>query len=193
MEPPDFDFDFDGVGVVDVIVVVRVGFVLGCCVVTVVVGVDVEVVVVWDGVLVVPAGGGQTAVPGGQAWDRTTLVIGSLTGSVSDVSCVPGGTFWKMNCWPPATVTVTVQPSAEASGIAASPSTVTKQPAVTPATVSLRRLNTVVNASRGVPRLHPSQLRSQIGSSGRYWLPPSFAIRNRRSSGCLLGNQRTVT
>jgi hypothetical protein len=122
-------------------------------------------------------------------------MIGSWTGSGSVFGLVPGATFWNVNCWPPATVTTTVQPSAEALGIAPRPNTVSKQNTVkaATATVGLRLFNTVAYSSRGVPRVNSSQLRSQVGLEGRYWLPPRFAIRNRRSRGCLFRYQHAVT
>jgi hypothetical protein len=137
-----FGLDFDGEGVVAVDVEVEVEVVCGC-------------------VLVVTVAAGVVGVTGGQ--DCATSVIGRFTGIGSDVGGVPGGTFWKMNCWPPATVIVTVQPSAEASGIEARPSTVAMHAMVTAATVSFRLLNTVANSSRGAPRANSSQLRSQLG------------------------------
>lgn len=140
--------------------------------------VEVEVEVVWGCVLVVTVAAGVVAVTGGQ--DCATFVIGSCTGSGSDVGGVPGATFWKVNCWPPATVMVTVQPSADALGMAARPSTATMHAMVTAAIVSFRLFNTVANSSRGAPRANSSQLRSQLGWEGRYWLLPSFAIWNRR-------------
>jgi hypothetical protein len=114
------------------------------------VGVEVEVEVVCGCVLVVTVAAGVVVVTGGQ--DVETLVIGRLTGRGSDVAGVPGATFWKVNCWPPATVIVYVQPSADAFGRAATPSTVTMQATVTAAIVSFRLLTTVAYSSRGVPR-----------------------------------------
>ena len=161
-----------GFDVVEVFVGFDVGFCAG------VVEVEVDVVCGW---VVVTVAAGVVTVTGGH--DHATLVIGSVTGSGSDVGAVPVGTFWNVNCWPPATVIVTVHPSAEALGMAARPSTVTRHATVTAAIVSFRLLNTVAYSSRGVPRVNSSQLRSQVGFSGRYWLPPSFAIRNRRVVG----------
>jgi hypothetical protein len=113
-------------------------------------------------VLVVAVTVGGPAVTGGHDW--ATLMIGSWTGSGSVAGSVPSGTFWNVNCWPSATVIVTVQPSADALGIAARPSTVTRQQAVTAAIITLRLLNTVAYSSpRGMPRLNSSQLRSQVG------------------------------
>jgi hypothetical protein len=77
-------------------------------------------------------------------------------------------------------VIVTVQLLADAFGNAAKPKTVTIDPTVTAATVNFRRLNTVAYSSRGMPRENSSQLRSQVGLRGRYRLPVSFAIGNRR-------------
>lgn len=102
----------------------------------VVVGVEVEVEVVCGEVLVAA---GVVAVAVGH--DRETCVIGSLTGSGSDDARVPGGTFRKVNCRPPWTVTFTVQPSAEASGITARPNTVTTEMTLTAARINFRRLN----------------------------------------------------
>ena len=166
---------FDVVGVVELPVGFCFGF--GCGVVEV----EVEVVCGW--VLVVTVAAGVVAVTGGH--DCTTLVIGRLTGRGRDVGGVPGATFSNVNCWPPATVIVTVQPSAEAFGMAARPITVTRHATVTAAIVSFRLLNTVAYSSRRAPRTNSSQLRSQIGLKGRYWLPRSFAIRNRWCGGCL--------
>lgn len=126
-----FGLGFDGAGVVEVEVEVEVEVVCGC-------------------VLVVTVAAGVVAVTGGQ--DCATFVIGRFTGSGSDVGGVPGAMFWNVNCWPPATVMVTVQPSAEALGMAARPITATRHPMVTAAIVSLRLLNTVANSSRGAPR-----------------------------------------
>lgn len=129
---------------------------------------------------------GVVAVTGGQ--DCETLTIGRLTGSCSELGGVPGATFWNVKVWPPATVMTTVQPSAEASGSAASPSTAAMAPMVTAAMVSVRLVrlvNTVAHSSRGMARAKSSQLRSQTGLSGRYKLLPGFAIRNRRlEDGC---------
>ena len=178
-----------GVDVV-VVFVVLVGFGFG--VVDVVeVEVEVEVEVVCGCVVVVTVTAGVVAVTGGHVCE--TLMIGSWTGRGSEFGFVPGGTFWNVNCWPPATVIVTVQPSADAFGIAPRPNTATRQNMVTAAIDRLRLLNTVAYSSRGVPRVNSSQLRSQIGFEGRYLLPPSFAIRNRRCRGCLFGYQRVVT
>jgi hypothetical protein len=140
--------------------------------------VEVEVEVVCGWVLVVTVTAGVVAVTGGQ--DQTTFVIGSVTGSGSDVGGVFAGMFWNVNCWPPATVIVTVHPSADASGMAARPNTTTTHAAVAAALISFRLVNTVAYSSRGAPRTNSSQLRSQIGLRGRYWLLPRFAIRNRQ-------------
>jgi hypothetical protein len=75
---------------------------------------------------------------------------------------VPGGTFRKVNVWPPLTVIVTVHPSADASGIAASPTAGTMAPRVTAAILSFRLFNTVAYCSRGVPLVN-SSVRSQVG------------------------------
>jgi len=117
------------VGVLEVDVVAPLGGV-GLAVVDV----DVEDEVVAGVVVVV-------AVPGGH--DCETLVIGRFTGSGNELGGVPGGTFWKVNVLPPATVMITVQPSAEAFGIAARPSTARTEPKVTAAMFSFRLLNTV--------------------------------------------------
>jgi hypothetical protein len=119
------------------------GFPLG------VVDVEVEVEVVVGVVVVVTVTAGVVAVSGGHDW--TTLVIGRFTGSGSDVGAVPGATFWKMNCWPPATVIVTVHPSAEALGIEARPSTTTAAPTARAANLSLRLFNTMAYSSRKAP------------------------------------------
>ena len=151
---------------------------------------EVEVEVVCGWVLVVTVAAGVVAVTGGHDW--ATLVIGRLTGSGSDVGGVPSGTFWNVNCWPPATVIVTVHPAAEAFGIAPRPSAVTTHATVTAAILSFRLLNTVAYSSRRVPRANSSQLRSQIGLKGRYWLPRSFAIRNRGLVGVCFAAKRVV-
>lgn len=144
-------FVLDVVGVVEVEEELVVGFGLGFDGAGVVeVGVEVEVEVVCGCVLVVTVAAGVVAVTGGQ--DCATFVIGRFTGSGSDVGGVPGGTFWKVNCWPPTTVIVTVQPSADALGMAARANTATMDPRVAAATVSFRLLNTVANSSRGAPR-----------------------------------------
>jgi hypothetical protein len=148
--------------------------------------VEVEVDVVGAGVVAVTVAAGVVAVAGGH--DCATLVIGRFTGSGSEDGGVPGGTFWKVNVWPPATVIATVQPSADALGSAARPRTATIEPKVTAAIFSFRRLITVAYSSRGLPLANSSsQVRSQEGFPGRYWLPSSFAIRNRRCGACLFG------
>jgi hypothetical protein len=154
--------------------------------------VEVEVFGGWWSVVVTVTDGVVDA-GGGQFWE--TLMIGSWTGRGSVLGSVPSGTFWNVNCWPPWTVTTTVQPSADAVGMAPRPKTANRQNAVrtAAATVGFRRLNTVAYSSRGVPRVHASQLRSRVGLIGRYWLPPSFAIRNRRSCGCLIRYQHAAT
>ena len=130
-----------------------VGFGLGLDGAAVVeVEVEAEVEVVCGCVLVVTVAAGVVAVTGGH--DCATFVIGRLTGSGSDVGGVPGGTFWKVNCWPPTTVMVTVQPSADALGMAARANTATMQPRDAAATVSFRLFNTVANSSRGAPRAY---------------------------------------
>ena len=148
------------VGLLDVVGVLDVVDDLGA----VEVEVEVEVEVVggcWS--VVVTVTDGVVEVGGGQVWE--TLMIGSWTGRGSVLGSVPGGTFWNVNCWPPWTVTTTVQPSADAVGIAPRPKTANRQNAVraATATVGLRLLNTVACSSRGVPRANSSQLRSQVG------------------------------
>jgi hypothetical protein len=140
--------------------------------------VEVEVEVVGAGVVAVTVAAGVVAVTGGQ--DCETLIIGSATGSGSELGSVPGATFWNVKVWPPATVITTVQPSADASGSAARPKTTATQAMVTAAMVSFRLVNTVACSSRGMPRAKSSQLRSQLGLFGRYKLPSRFAIGNRR-------------
>jgi len=182
-----------GVDVVRVVVlfVEAVGFGFdGACLVEVEVGVEVEVEVVGAWVVVVTVRAGVVAATGGHVWE--TLTIGSWTGR-RVLGSVPGATFWNVYCLPPTTVMTTVQPSADALGIAPKPNTATRQNKVTAAIDRLRLLNTVAYSSRGVPLVNSSQLRSQIGFEGRYLLPPSFAIRNRRCLGCLFGYQRVVT
>jgi hypothetical protein len=140
--------------------------------------VEVEVEVVCGCVVVVTVRAGVVALTGGHDW--VTLTIGRLTGSGSELGGVPGATFWNVKVWPPATVMTTVQPSAEASGSAARPNTVTMEPRATAAMVSFRLVNTVACSSRGMPRAKSSQLRSQLGLFGRYKLALRFAIGNRR-------------
>jgi len=140
--------------------------------------VEVEVEVVCGCVVVVTVTAGVVAVTGGH--DCETLMIGSATGSGSELGSVPGATFWNVKVWPPATVITTVQPSADASGSAARPKTTATQAMVTAAMLSFRLVNTVAYSSRGLPRAKSSQLRSQLGLFGRYKLPSCFAIRNRR-------------
>jgi hypothetical protein len=111
--------------------------------------VEVEVELVVGVVEVVTVTAGVVAVIGGHDW--LTLVIGRVTGSGSDVGSVPGGTFWNVNCWPPATVIVTVHPSAEALGIEARPSTATAAPTAKATSLKLRLFNTMAYSSRKVP------------------------------------------
>jgi hypothetical protein len=142
------------VGVVEVVEVVEElcdGFGLG----VVDVEVEVEVEVVGGGCVVVTVTAGVVVVVDGHDW--ATLVIGRLTGSGSDVGGVPGATFWNVNCWPPATVIVTVHPSAEALGIEDRPSTATTAPMAMATNLSLRLLNTMAYSSRKVPRAISSQ------------------------------------
>jgi hypothetical protein len=142
------------VGVVEVVEVVEElcdGFGLG----VVDVEVEVEVEVVGGGCVVVTVTAGVVVVVDGHDW--ATLVIGRLTGSGSDVGGVPGATFWNVNCWPPATVIVTVHPSAEALGIEDRPSTATTAPMAVATNLSLRLLNTMAYSSRKVPRAISSQ------------------------------------
>jgi hypothetical protein len=88
-------------------------------------------------------------------------------------------------------VTVIVQPLADAFGNAANPKTVTTDPTVAAAIVNFRLLlNTVAHSSRGMPHKNWSQIRSQVGLRGSYWLPVSFAIGNRRCLTCLFRYQR---
>jgi hypothetical protein len=123
--------------------------------------VEVEVEVVVCGCVVVTVAAGVVAVTGGH--DSDTLVICRPAGTGSELGGVPGATFWNVNVWPPATVTVTVQPSAEAVGSTARPSTVTREATVTATILSFRLLNTLAYSSRRVPRGDSSQLRSQVG------------------------------
>jgi hypothetical protein len=164
-----------------------VGFGLCAGVVEVVLEVEVEVEV--GCVLVVTVAAGVVALTGGH--DCETLVIALFGGSGSELGGVPGAMFWKtrVSGGPTgrATVTVTVQPLANAFGNAANPSTVTIDPTVAAAIVSFRLLNTVAYSSRGMPRENSSQFRTQVGLQGRYWLPVSFAIGNRRCGACLFG------
>jgi len=148
------------VGFVDVLV--GFGFDFFVVDVEVLVEVEVEVEVVGGGwTVVVTVTAGVVAVTGGHVWE--TLTIGSWTGSGSVLGSVPGATFWNVNCWPPTTVMITVQPSADALGIAPRPNTANTQPAVSAAIDNLRLLNTVAYSSRGAPRVNSSQLRSQVG------------------------------
>jgi hypothetical protein len=149
---PDVLCDGFGLPVVEVEVEVEVGVELG---------VDVDVEVVGAGVVVVTVAAGVVAVAGGH--DSDTLVIGRFTGSGSELGGVPGATFWKVKVWPPATVIVTVHPSADALGSAARPSTVTIEATVTAAILSFRVFNTVAYSSRRMPLAYSSELRSQVG------------------------------
>lgn len=95
--------------------------------------------------------------------DWTILVIGRFTGSGNEPGRVPGGTFSKVYVLPPATVIATLQPAAEALGIAPRPRTATTEPQVKAAIFSFRLLTTVAYSSRRMPLANSSQLRSQIG------------------------------
>lgn len=125
------------------------------------VDVEVEVEVVGAGAVAVTVAAGVVAVTCGH--DHATLTIDSAGGTGSELTGVPWATFWNVNVWPPTTVTVTVQPSADASGSAARPSTPAMDASVTAAMVSLRLVNKVACSSRGMPRAKSSQLRSQVG------------------------------
>lgn len=141
--------------------------------------------------MVVTVTAGVVAETGGH--DCVTLTIGSWTGRGSEFGFVPGATFVNVNCWPPLTVMTTVQPSADAAGIEPRPKIATRHNATRAAIVRLRLFSTVAYSSHGGPRVNSSQLRSRIRFEGRYLLPSSFAIRNRRCRGCLFGYQRVVT
>lgn len=130
----------DVVDVVDVEVVPGLGLGFDPLVV-----VEVEVVG-WVPVVVVVEEAGVLAAPGGH--DCETFVIGRFTGSGSELGGVPGGTFWNVNCCPPATVITTVHPSADASGSAATPNTVATDPAAMAAMISFLPLNKLAYSSR---------------------------------------------
>ena len=180
-----------GVVVPDVVVVAEpcFGFGLGFGVVEVEVEVEVEVDVVGVGVVAVTVAAGVVAVTGGQDWE--TFVIAAPAGIGSAVGGVPGAMFWNTSVSGPVgrlTVTVTVQPSADAFGRAASPRTATIQPKVTAAIFSFRLVNTVAYSSRGLPLANSSsQLPSQVGLTRTLLAAGSFAIRNRRCGACQFG------
>jgi hypothetical protein len=111
--------------------------------------VEVVVEVVGAVVVVVTVPAGVVAVTVGHDWE--VVMIGRLTGSGSELGGVSGGTFWNTNVCPPATVTVTVQPSADASGSTPRPSTATVQPKVATAIFSFRLVTTVAYSPRGLP------------------------------------------
>jgi hypothetical protein len=111
--------------------------------------VEVEVEVVGAVVVVVTVPAGVVAVTVGHDWE--VVMIGRLTGSGSELGGVSGGTFWNTNVCPPATVTVTVQPSADASGRTPRPSTATVQPKVATAIFSFRLATTAAYSPRGLP------------------------------------------
>jgi hypothetical protein len=131
-----------GTDVVPVLVIVLVVG-LPLVIVDPVPGVDPVEPVVGAVVAVVPVDPVVVELAG--AHDSDTFVTGTDTGSDRDDSGVPAGTFiTNDSCPPPATVTVTVQVSAEASGTAEMAAHVTRAPAVAKATRSFRPLNTVV-------------------------------------------------
>ncbi len=138
------------------------GFGLRVVEVEVVVEGEVGVEVVGAGVVAVTVAAGVVAVAGGHDQDGAPTIC-APGGSGSEDTGVPDGTFWNVNVWPPRIVITTVQPSADASGSAARPSTVTMDAMVTAAMVSVRLLNTVAYSSRGMPRANLSQLRSKSG------------------------------
>ena len=83
-------------------------------------------------------------VVGVEAQLSLTACTGPVTGSLIADNGVPGATFTvKLTFWPPTSVTVTTQVSAEATGIAAMPKIASSDPAVATATTSFRLLNTV--------------------------------------------------
>jgi hypothetical protein len=114
--------------------------------------------------LAVTVAAGVVALAGGQ--DHEVLRIPRFTGRGSELTGVPAATFWNVTLWLPATVlivTTTVQPSADALGSAARPSTATMHPMVTAAMVSFRLVNTVACSSRGMPHAKSSSQLSQVG------------------------------
>jgi hypothetical protein len=102
----------------------------------------------WDGVVVVVVGV-VVVVPllcDGQ--DSCTLFAGP--GRFSEDTGAPGGS-WKVRTWPVSSVTVTVQSAAEALGSAATADTARTVPADAMATLSFRRVNTVVLSPPAAP------------------------------------------
>jgi hypothetical protein len=84
--------------------------------------------------------------------DSVSETTGTVSGSGIEDSGVPVGTFTvNLNCWPPATVTVSRQVSAEATGIAARPNTTSTTLAATQATNSFRVLNNVLQLLQPLP------------------------------------------
>ncbi len=84
--------------------------------------------------------------------DSVSKTTGTVSGSGIEDSGVPVGTFTvNLNCWPPATVTVSRQVSAEATGIAARPNTTSTTLAATQATNSFRVLNNVLQLLQPLP------------------------------------------
>lgn len=84
-------------------------------------------------------------VVGVEEQDSETDCTGPVTGSLMDERGVPGATLTvKLTFWPPTSVTVTTQVSAEAVGSAAIPQKASDDAIVTTATTSFRLLNTVV-------------------------------------------------
>jgi hypothetical protein len=124
---------------------------LGVLVVVVVVLGDLVVelgVEVVDGVVVL-------LVVGVEVQDSVTPATGPDTGSLIDDRGVFGGTSTvKLTFWPPTSVTVTTQVSAEAAGMPASPNSVSADTADAIATTSFRLLNTVALSPPARRRLH---------------------------------------
>src|SRR5947209_11493403 len=108
----------------------------------VVVGVELGVVLVEPGVVVVTVGVVEVDVG---VHEACTFLTGPVPGGTSEEVGVPGGTLTlKVRVWPVSRVTVTVHWSAEAIGIAARLIATAMAPALIPAILSFRLLDTAV-------------------------------------------------
>ena len=107
--------------------------------------------------------------------DWVELTTGPVTGS--EETGVPAGTV-KDSFTPPSSVTVITHVSAEATGISATPKTMSTRPIVAIATVSFR-LSIRGFSSRPMACAMCTRREHFATSKGRYWLPFCFSTTNR--------------